>query len=1353
MRSALLRDRRPRFEAAAVVCLLSLIVGVAPSTAATPDAAAAVGVTTPGVEFRVLESNAQHTVVEVLIPDPVSEELEADGRMYDLLSIPGAYVHGEAGAPALAVCGTTIAVPPASGVSLRVLETTSGVLGGFDLAPVSAVCGTGDEPVVIDETTYARAGFFPAETAVVGEPAILRDFRVVPLRIYPLSYDATTGEVRVTTRIVVELDYSLPGRVNIKTTDRPPSRAFEPLYEELIANYDQVRPRYESDQRGKYLIVTHDTFYNSVLPLAEWKHKRGMEVEVAKLSVIGSSSSAIKSYIQNAYDNWDVPPEYILLVGDTEYLPTVANSDDYYAKLEGSDYLVDAHLGRLSADTVTHADLIVAKTLGYERTPLMEDLDWFRSATLIVRDDYDSGDMEWYYPDTWTAYGFMQTAGFAQIDTLFRRNGSDAADVHAAVTDGRVIVAYRGQGVSNWWSPFDVNPNSTYPGYKLPIVMSATCGTGAFYSDGYPCETWMRAGNVADPKGSVAYVATSKVIVNHMSEWRSAVYRGFFSALFRENLHTVASALDFGKHTLYVLYDEESEYIGWNTQGDPDLDIWTAPPGDIVVTHPPTVPAATSDLVVGVELEGLPVEGALVCAYLDGQVYEVGTTDALGEATLTISPGTPDTLWITVTGHNLHPYEGNAIVTPSGPYLLYASHETDDSAGGNGDGLVSPGEVIELTVTLDNVGPDAASSVSGILSTSDAHVTLVDSTASYGAIPSGGSGANAEPYVIEIEPTCPNGHGVVFSLEATDAGRPYWDIPIPSISVAAADVQHVSTLVDDGGSGGNGNGILEPGETAWIELTVENAGPIDLGDVDGLLSTSNAYAAVTDADGFFGPLGSGGSATSAGNSFRVSVSPGAPPAGGVEFVLTATGPAETYLHSQDVPFTVTLGGSTVAGPCGPDGYGYYAYDAGDASTGQAPVYDWVELVGTGSLISAITNADAATTQLSLPFTFRYYGADYTQISVCSNGFLAMGYEDYRFGDNSAIPNSHGPSAMVAPFWDDLSPNVAGDIYQWYDSANHRFIVQFDAVVHYGGNWPETFEVILLDPAYHATSTGDGIIILQYQTVGTASQATIGIENVAQNDGIQYAYNSSYDPCAAPIVSGQAVKFTTDPPEAPPVWLVVAGSEIDDTSGGDGDGLAEPSETIDLTITIGNLGQSIASAVTATLSTSDPDATVLNGTAGFGDIGGGAQAANASPFVVSIAAEPIGETIEFDLHISTGARYDTWDVLTVQLVLDDTGIDEGELSLSFELKQNAPNPFREGTLVAFSLPEPSRAALTVYSVTGREVASVVDGEFSAGRHTVTWNGLDSHGRRVAAGIYFYRLEAGSNESMKKMILLK
>jgi len=517
-----------------------------------------------------------------------------------------------------------IAIPPAAGVELRVLEAGYDVHQDVLPLPYLADDWTPDEIPAMDEVAYSRAGF-SHEHAEVGEPAIMRDFRVVPLRAFPLSYDASTRELRATRRLLVELDYSSAGRVNVKTTDRPLSRAFREIYASSIANYDFLNARYESDSAGRYLIITHNNYYDNILEFAEWKHKRGMEVEIANTSVIGSTASQIKSYIQTAYDTWAVPPEYVLIVGDTEYIPT-SDMDNYYGQLEGGDVLVDVHVGRFSCDNDTECDLFVAKSLGYERTPLMSDLEWFRSACLIIREDYDAGDAI-YYGDTFYAWGLMDRDGFTQIDTLFRRNSSDKDDVHAAVTDGRSFVTYRGQGVSNWWSPFDCNPTLTNNGYKLPIVMSATCGSGSFDGDGYPCEAWTKAGSVAAPKGSVAFSATS-IVASHVSEYRSAVYKGFFNALFNQKLYTVGEATTAGKLNLLTLYPSQSyEYEGWNVVGDPELDMWTAIPEYATVTHPPSVPNSTSQLDINVEIDGTPTQDVLVCAYAAGEVYEYAYTD------------------------------------------------------------------------------------------------------------------------------------------------------------------------------------------------------------------------------------------------------------------------------------------------------------------------------------------------------------------------------------------------------------------------------------------------------------------------------------------------------------------------------------------------------------------------------------------------------------------------------------------------------------------------------------------------------------------------------------------------------
>ena len=96
------------------------------------------------------------------------------------------------------------------------------------------------------------------------------------------------------------------------------------------------------------------------------------------------------------------------------------------------------------------------------------------------------------------------------------------------------------------------------------------------------------------------------------------------------------------------------------------------------------------------------------------------------------------------------------------------------------------------------------------------------------------------------------------------------------------------------------------------------------------------------------------------------------------------------------------------------------------------------------------------------------------------------------------------------------------------------------------------------------------------------------------------------------------------------------------------------------------------------------------------------------------------------------------------------------SLSMGLSQNWPNPFRAKTEVRFSLPQRSDVKLAVYDVAGREVASLADGAWDAGSHTVSWSGRTVSGSTARGGVYFVRMASRqpSGEafvSVRKMVL--
>ncbi|MBP6672572.1 MAG: T9SS type A sorting domain-containing protein, partial [Bacteroidetes bacterium] len=90
---------------------------------------------------------------------------------------------------------------------------------------------------------------------------------------------------------------------------------------------------------------------------------------------------------------------------------------------------------------------------------------------------------------------------------------------------------------------------------------------------------------------------------------------------------------------------------------------------------------------------------------------------------------------------------------------------------------------------------------------------------------------------------------------------------------------------------------------------------------------------------------------------------------------------------------------------------------------------------------------------------------------------------------------------------------------------------------------------------------------------------------------------------------------------------------------------------------------------------------------------------------------------------------------------------------FTLGQNYPNPFNPTTQIEYNVPVRSNVAINIFNILGQKVASIVNDVHEAGTHRATWNGKDFSGKTVASGIYFYQMQSGSFEQVKKMMLMK
>ena len=132
--------------------------------------------------------------------------------------------------------------------------------------------------------------------------------------------------------------------------------------------------------------------------------------------------------------------------------------------------------------------------------------------------------------------------------------------------------------------------------------------------------------------------------------------------------------------------------------------------------------------------------------------------------------------------------------------------------------------------------------------------------------------------------------------------------------------------------------------------------------------------------------------------------------------------------------------------------------------------------------------------------------------------------------------------------------------------------------------------------------------------------------------------------------------------------------------------------------------------------------------------------------VEVGDEPGGSLVEAAIDDFSVSYLSCEDVVTA--------FGDSDVPSTLALRPNAPNPFGLGTTIRYELPSSMPVLLTIHSASGRVVRTLIGHESRGeGPHAARWDGRDDGGRPVAAGAYFYRLNAGGETLTAKMILLK
>lgn len=861
-------------------CLL-IITGIFLSfTMLAQDLAIDFGKTTSGM--LVLDDNMQGLSATVAYPGLATFQVESSKGVFNELLIPQTFSVGNLGEPKLPATKKLIEIPFGAEVSVKVLSYTVSEYKLSDyginelIMPVQPSLrkdqSAEDVTFEFNAEVYQKDDFISHELASVEVLGVMRSFRIARLTIAPVSYNPVQGVIRVYNDIEFEVVFT---NVDESLTEYVKSSTYSPYFSAMQQAFlNNPTSREYPDHPDlttypiKYLIVSDPMFEEDLAPFIDWKTKKGFEVIVAYTDEIGTSYSQIQSYVHEQYNNGtpdDPAPSFVLFVGDTPQIPAIQGSssskmtDLYYASVDG-DYFPEMYYGRFSATNSAQLTPYIEKTLYHERYEF-SDPTYLDDATLIAGAD-----------GTWnprvgqpaieyaTENYFNAELGYVNVNDYLTSPYTGCYDPDRIAVGLINYTAHCGE--TSWGDPnlSQSMVNNFVNQDKYPLAIGNCCLAADF---GYPeCigETWMRAAN----KGAVAYIGSSP-----SSYWFEDFYWavgafplqgnndgyvptfeettwGAYDAPFVSDYVTTGGIVFVGNLAVtevhiqgYPSHSSPTYYWqAYNVLGDPSLVTYNTQGQNNTVEHMAILP-------IGIETYEVTAEpGSYVGISKDGVLHGSALVGETGVVEVPIDPvlssGMVD---IVVTKPQFIPY---MVQVPAaaleGPYVVLDEFVINDE---NENGQADYTESFTIDVTLKNVGADPSGDITATVVGEDDYLTLTGaSSADFGAIVNGEVSSVADAFSFEVADYVPNEHIASLVIEATDGTETWESNLMIKLYAPVLDIDE-EILIDD--AAGNGDGILDPGETADLIITVNNTGGSDAFDLSTTIVSSDPMLVVNNA--------------------------------------------------------------------------------------------------------------------------------------------------------------------------------------------------------------------------------------------------------------------------------------------------------------------------------------------------------------------------------------------------------------------------------------------------------------------------------------------------------------------------
>jgi len=673
------------------------------------------------------------------------------------------------------------------------------------------------------------------------------------------------------------------------------------------------------------------------------------------------------------------------------------------------------------------------------------------------------------------------------------------------------------------------------------------------------------------------------------------------------------------------------------------------------------------------------------------------------------------------------------------PFLILNEVIINDS---NFNQITEPGETIELGIELMNIGLSPATQVQLSAFCTSEYAVLINANSNYSNISGDSTEINNTPITLLIDANCPDGAEILINLHISISDNS-WDFPV-YITVHKPDIQYSGMYMNDSISG-NGNGLIDPGETLDLIVNFVNNTPVSATNISGTITCLSEFVTIHNNSCIISSLPAGGISQAV---YNITISPNVIAGNNLTFYLTYLADL-TDIHNEQLVLSVGTTGMNAD---------FESNNGNFVPNPSSNGWEW----GVSSVAGAHSGTKIWGTRLNSQYP-NYANYQLTTPSVyIGNNFMLEFWHYYNTevnydGGNVKISTNGGTSwTLITPEGGYPASNLGVLNGPGYDGNSGGWVfARFNLLIYANQNVQFRFTF-----ASDGGVTGDGWFIDDVRTTGF-------VEFAGKVSGTVTSGNPDIDFSKINVQNSNSWITHPDLEGNYEIYLPIgvhslsacADGYLDSTSVEITISLANPSAQQDFYLAyfapVSGISHSVANSVLNLIwnPPSEPEFPLIHYEI--------YRRINAGAFALSgITNLPVyAETLEelgTDYYFYVVCVYSEGssvpsEILHFKYITDNE--DPLNPLLVTRLLNNYPNPFNPETNIRFTLQETAPAKLYVYNIKGQLVKKLIDEVLPSGMHQIVWNGKDSNNRNVASGMYFYRLESKNYSCMKKMLLLK